>query len=395
MNIKFSEELEQYREQAHAWLKANLPDWWENYADRVSDMDRYEGFVKSWDRKVYEGGYSGISWPKEYGGQGEHVMKEIIFEEESGRVDAPKGTSFLGRILFAPTLLAYGTEEQKRRFLPPLIKNEEVWCQGFSEPNAGSDLAALQTRAELDGDEWVINGQKVWTTEAHHANWCFLLARTDKSAPKHKGITYFMVPMDAEGVTVRPLIKISGEADFNEVFFDNVRIPKDHYIGELNEGWKVAMTTLSFERGILALGRQTRFQSEFEKAIKLSQSNEHEGDNLLKDNPYYRQKFAEIFMELRIMRYHGLKTVSSYINNNGKLGPEVSLQKLYWSEMRSKIGQFLMELQGENVYLSDEDSITAGHFANIYFTTRGETIYAGTSQIQKNVIAEKVLGLPR
>ena len=341
MDLKFSEELEKYREQVSNWLKAVLPSWWENYAERISDKHRYETFLKSWDKKLYEGGYSGISWPKEYGGQGESIMKEIIFEEELGRLDAPKGFNFLGKLLLAPTLLEYGTDEQKKRFLPPLIKSDEIWCQGFSEPNAGSDLASLQTKAELEDDHWVINGQKVWTTEAQNANWCFVLARTDTSAPKHKGITYFLVPMDADGVTVRPLRKITGESDFNEIFFDHVRIPKENFIGEVNEGWKVAMTTLSFERGILALGRQTRFQSEFEKALQYCQTNKLPNGEHVKDNHYYSQKLAQSFMELRIMRYHSLKTVSNYIHNDGKLGPEASLQKLYWSEMRSKLGYII------------------------------------------------------
>lgn len=395
MNINFSEELEIYRTEAIRWLNTALPEWWHNFEERVSDKERYEAVQKTWDQKLFEGGYSGISWPKEYGGQGESVLKEMIFEEEAGRIDAPRGNNFLGKILLAPTLLAYGTEEQKKHFLPRLAKSEDIWCQGFSEPNAGSDLAALQTKAELEEDMWVINGQKVWTTEAQNANWCFVLARTDSSVSKHKGITYFLVPMSAEGVSVRPLRKITGEADFNEIFFDNVKIPKDSYIGALNEGWKVAMTTLSFERGILALGRQARFQTEFEQALKYSEVNKLPGEQELKHNQYFGQKFAQSFIELRVMRYHSLKTISEYINNNGKLGPEMSLQKLYWSEMRSRLGNLLMEIQGEDVNFSEEDSLSSNHFTNIYFTTKGETIYAGTSQIQRNIIAEKVLDLPR
>jgi len=395
MDIKFSEELEKYREQAREWLESALPKWWHDYVDRTSDEKRYKNFLHSWDKKLDEGGYSGISWPKEYGGRGETVLKEMVFEEEAGRIDAPKGHNFLGKILLGPTLLTYGTEEQKKHFLPRLVKSDDIWCQGFSEPNAGSDLASLQTKADLDGDEWVITGQKVWTTEAQNANWCFVLARTDFAAPKHKGITYFLVPMDAEGVSVRPLRKISGEADFNEIFFDNVRIPKDHYIGELNEGWKVAMTTLSFERGILALGRQARFQTEFERAFEYVEENKLPGGDDVLENHYFRQKFAQSYIDLRIMRYHSLKTISDYINNNGKLGPEVSLQKLYWSEMRSRLGNLFMEAQGDDVHFSGEDSPSANYFTNIYYTTRGETIYAGTSQIQRNIIAEKVLNLPR
>lgn len=395
MDIKFSEDLEEYRARAKEWLQSELPNWWHDYVERVSDQERYDEFIKTWDKRLYEAGYSGISSPKEYGGQGESVLKEMLFEEELGRIDAPKGISFLGKILLSPTLLTYGTEEQKKEFLPGLYSSEDVWCQGFSEPNAGSDLAALDTKAELDGDEWVISGQKVWTSVAQDANWCFLLARTDSTVSKHKGITYFLVPMDAEGVSIRPLRKITGEYDFNEVFFDNVRIPKDNYIGKLNEGWKVAMTTLSFERGILALGRQSRFQTEFEQAIKYVEKNALANGQSIKSNDYFRQKIAQTFMELRIMRYHSLKTISDYYNNDGKLGPEVSLQKLYWSDMRGRLGELLMELLGQTVYLSGKDSRTADQFSNIYYTALGEKIYAGTNQIQRNVIAERVLNLPR
>lgn len=395
MDIKFTAELEEYRDKAKQWLQSALPEWWHDYNDRVSDTERYEKFTNGWDRKLFEAGYSGISSPVQYGGQGESVLKEMLFEEELGRVDAPKGFSFLGKILLSPTLLAFGTEKQKREFLPKLYSSDDIWCQGFSEPNAGSDLAALETKAELNGDEWVINGQKVWTSVAERANWCFLLARTDNTVSKHKGITYFLVPMDAEGVTVRPLRKITGEYDFNEVYFDNVRIPKDSYIGKLNDGWKVAMTTLSFERGILALGRQSRFQTEFEQAIKYASENVLGNGELIKDNNYFRQKIAQTFIDLRIMRYHSLKTISSYYNNDGSLGPEVSLQKLYWSELRGRLGELIMEIQGDNVYFSEEDSITRDQFANIYLTALGEKIYAGTNQIQKNIIAERVLNMPR
>ncbi|HWL13502.1 MAG TPA: acyl-CoA dehydrogenase family protein [Ureibacillus sp.] len=395
MNIKFSEELEKYRKEVVEWLHTELPGWWFDYQTRTADPERYEKVLDGWDKKLAEGGYSGISWPSEYGGQGKSMLHEMIFEEEAGRAEAPRGYNLLGKILLGPTLLAYGTEEQKKDILPRLIQGDDIWCQGFSEPNSGSDLAGLKTSAVLDGDEWVITGQKVWTTEAHHANWCFVLARTDQTAPKHKGITYFLVPMDAPGVSVRPLKKITGEIDFNEVFFDEVRIPKDSLIGGVNNGWKVAMTTLSFERGILALGRQARFQSEYEFALKFLDSEGLPTGESLEENAYFKQKLANSYIGLRIMRYHSLKVVSEYIKNDGQLGPEMSLQKLYWSEMRSKLGESLMEIQGENVLLSKDDSKSLDYFTKIYFTTRGETIYAGTSQIQRNIIAEKVLGLPR
>lgn len=387
MDLKLSEDVELFKSEVREWLKSALPDWWNDIEQRTADQARYEEFVDSWDYKLYEAGYSGLTWPVEYGGQGRSAIKEIMLEEELGRADAPKGHSFLGKILLAPTLMKYGTEEQKRRFLPRLISSEDIWCQGFSEPNAGSDLAALETKAVLDGDEWVINGQKVWTTSASKANWCFLLARTDSEQPKHKGITYLLVPMDAEGVSIRPLQKISGEAEFNEIFFQDVRIPKENHIGEINAGWKIAMTTLSYERGILALGRQARFETELSRAIEHYIS--------AQDEPVMDQRVAELFVELQIMRYHGLKTISNYVNNDGKIGPEASLQKLYWSELRSKLGKFYMDMQDNEVFTNQHTSFTNDYFTNIYYTTLGETIYAGTSQIQRNIIAEKLLGLPK
>lgn len=393
MNLEFSEELEQFRSEVRQWLEQNIPAWWHDYSDRKRDVERYTNLMRFWDKKLSESGYTGISWPKEYGGQGEHVLKEMIFEEELGKIDAPKGHNYLARILLGPTLLKYATEEQKKYFIPRIIKSEDTWCQGFSEPNAGSDLAALKTSAVLDDDdEWVINGQKIWTSEALESNWCFLLARTDAKAPKHKGISYFLVPMDAEGVTIQPIQKITGEKEFNEIFFDDVKIPKDSYVGQINEGWKAAMTTLSFERGVLALGRQSRFEKEFGRSIK--SANAKSGEDLL-NNDYYKQKIAQSYIELRVMKYHSLKTISEYVNNDGKLGPEVSLQKLYWSGMRRRLGHLYLELQREESFHSGEDAAHDDYFTNIYYTALGENVYAGTTQIQRNIIAEKVLGLPR
>lgn len=392
MNLEFSKELEQFRSEVRQWLENNIPAWWHDYSDRKRDVARYKDLMQSWDKKLSESGYTGISWPKEYGGQGEHVLKEMIFEEELGKIDAPKGHNYLARILLGPTLLKYATEEQKKYFIPRIIKSEDTWCQGFSEPNAGSDLAALKTSAVLDGDEWIINGQKIWTSEALESNWCFLLARTDAEAPKHKGISYFLVPMDAEGVTIQPIQKITGEKEFNEIFFDDVKIPKDSYVGEINEGWKAAMTTLSFERGVLALGRQSRFEKEFGRSIKSASAKS--GEDLL-NNDYYKQKIAQSYIELRVMKYHSLKTISDYVNNDGKLGPEVSLQKLYWSAMRRRLGHLYLDIQGEESFHSGDDAAHDDYFTNIYYTALGENVYAGTTQIQRNIIAEKVLGLPR
>lgn len=394
MDLSFNEKQEEYRQQAREWLKNNIPEGWGTPEFEWPDDEFERGkFLRDWDRRLYEGGFAGISWPKEYGGQGLTHVEEIIFDEEAGKLNAPFGINVIGKLLFAPTLMHFGSEEQKKRFLAPLLRGDEIWCQGFSEPNAGSDLAAIQTRAEIVDDRWVINGQKVWTSYAHHADWCFMLARTNHDLPKHKGITLFIIPMNSEGITVRPLVQINGNRDFNEVFFDNVSIPKENVIGDVNNGWNVAMGTLGFERGTLALGRQVRFQNEFNTLVQVSKSLNKNGENI-SQNSYYRQKLAELFAEIRILRYHGLKTISQLLNE-GKLGPEASLQKLFWSTMHLNMGKLGLEILGEEGSYIGKESVGRGVLQEIDLGSRGETIYAGTSQIQKNIIAERVLGMPR
>jgi alkylation response protein AidB-like acyl-CoA dehydrogenase len=396
MNLSFTSEQEAYRKKVREWLIENLPEGWGTPQFKwPDDENEVSQFYRNWMRKVYEAGFGGISWPKEYGGQGLTFVEEIIFDEEAGKLNAPATyQTQVSTLLLGPTLLQFGTEEQKKRFISPLLKGEEVWCQGFSEPNAGSDLASMQTKAELDGDEWVINGQKVWTSVAHLADWCFVLARTDSHAPKHKGISFFLVPMDSPGLTIRPIVQINKNRDFCEVFFENVRIPKDNIVGNVNEGWKVTMGTLAYERGLFTLGRQARFQNEFIKLAKLAgQGRTSDGEDV-RTNSHYRQRLSEVYNELQIMRYHGLKTISQLLND-GKLGPEVSLQKLYYSTLHSKMGELAMDVLGEEAPYWGQNSIGLGEMQNIFIGSRAETIYAGTSQIQKNIIAEKVLGMPR
>lgn len=394
MDLSLSPELEQYREKVRNWLQENIPEGYGTPEFEMPEGKELERFLRGWERKLYDGGFNGIQWPKEYGGQGLTNIHQTIFNEEAGKINTPSGLNGIGKALLGPTLLACGTEEQKKRFLTPLLKGEEIWCQGFSEPNAGSDMASLQTRAVLDGDEWVINGQKVWTSGAQYADWCFVLARTDSEAPKHKGITFFLAPMSSKGITVRPLVQIDGNKHFNEVFFDNVRIPKDSYVGELNKGWQVAMTTLGFERGTMSLGRQAAFQREFDHLARLSGEIKLPTGGLVKEDPYFRQKLAEIYSEIRIFRYHGLKTISQLIND-GKLGPEASLQKLFWSSMHVRLGELAMEVLGDLAPYWGKDSIGRGVMQQIDLGSRGETIYAGTTQIQKNILAERVLEMPR
>lgn len=395
MDVTFSAEQEAYRRRAREWLLENLPKGWGTPDFRMPAEEPDLGnFLKNWERKLYEGGYAGITWPKAYGGQGLTFVEEIIFQEEMGKLNAPAGCNGLGKSLLGPTMLLHGTEEQKQRFLLPLLRGEEIWCQGFSEPNAGSDLAALQTRAELNGDEWVINGQKVWTSGAQYANWCFLLARTDQEAPKHKGITFFLVPMDAPGISVRPIKQMNKNKGFNEVFFDDVKIPKDSLIGAVNNGWNIAMSTLAFERGTLSLGRQARFQNEFDEMIRISSAMRSIDCYVIKDNPHYRQKMAKALAELRILRYHGLKLISQLIND-GKAGPESSIHKLYWSTMYQRMCDLGVEILGSEAPYWGEESIGQGKLQFMDLSSRSGTIWGGTTQIQKNIIAERVLGMQR
>ncbi len=381
MDIRFTPEQETYRREVRAWIEANLPR-----TPRPEDDDEDARWQADWERKLYAAGYSGVAWPKDYGGQGLTIADHYIVQEELGRAMAPEGINNIGRELVGPIILAIGTEEQKRHYVPRLLRLDDIWCQGFSEPNAGSDLASLQTRAERDGDAWVVSGQKVWTSYARHSNWCILLARTDRAAPKHKGITLFLMPMDLPGVTVRPLRQITGRSDFNELFLDQVRIPDSLRLGGVNEGWQVANGVLGFERATTRLYRQARFMRELRNLIALV---ERVRPERLQDSGF-RRRIAEMYAELEVVRILNLKVVSR-IGAGARIGPEASLQKLVWSEAHQRLAALAADLLGEDL-LAHED---AAHFRYVWFQSRAETIYAGTSEIQRNIIADRVLALPR
>jgi len=344
-----------------------------------------------WERLLGRDRWVGLSWPEEYGGRDANFAEQVIFNEEYAKADAPARVSFFGEQLFAPTLIAYGTEEQKRRFLPKIQAAEEFWCQGYSEPNAGSDLSNVQTRAVLDGDEWVINGQKVWTTLAHRAQWCFAVVRTDPSAAAHKGLSYLLVPVDQPGVTVRPLPQMTGTAEFNEVFFDDARTPKDMVLGDVNDGWKVAMATLGFERGTAFLSQQLGFQRELAELIEIAHKNGATEDDTI------RQRLARAYAGVQIMKYNGLRMLTSLVRK-GELGPEASIGKLYWSTWHRDLGELAMDVLGpESQVIASEpgEPYTLNELQRTFMFSRSETIYAGASEIQRNIIGERVLGLPR
>ncbi len=395
MDLSFSPEEEAFRQKVRSFLSANLPEGWTDPGFRLpEEMDRID-FLKDWQRRLYENGFLGMAWPKEYGGQGTSQVEMAIFNEEMARFRAPGPLNGLGLSMAGPTIITHGSEAQKKRFLKNILSCEEIWCQGFSEPNAGSDVASLRTRAELKGDEFVVNGQKVWTTLAHIADWCMLLVRTDPEAPKHRGLSYLLVDMKTPGITVKPLRQMTGEAEFNEMFFEDVRVPRDNLVGGLNEGWRVAMTTLMNERGTFALSSVTRFKITFDEIVDLTRKTIKNGKPSIED-PAVRQTLAEFYVTLEKMKYTAYRTFSKILKG-GNPGPEGSISKLMWSELNQRMHEFVMELEGPASQLvkGSPYAVESGRWQYGFLRSRANTIEAGTSEIQRNIIAERVLGLPK
>lgn len=389
MDLNLTPAEQQFRDEARAWLEANLPAPFTGVRNE-EDQGEYFDYLRAWQRKVYEGGWAGLSWPKEFGGRGAALIEQAIFQEEWARAEAPPLINVLGLSLIGPTIIAVGTEEQKRRYLPKILSAEEIWCQGFSEPNAGSDVAALGTKAIRDGEDFIVNGQKIWTSLAHAADWCLLLVRTDASAAKHKGITALLVNMRSEGVTVRPLKQITGESGFNEVFFSNVRVPVANVLGEINKGWHTAIATLMNERAHLGTGTYVQFKRNLEQLMERARGI-NRGGRPASSDPLIRQKLAQSFLELEVFRLTNLRALSKMANSKVP-GPEGSILKIYWSEMNQRMQQVAMETLGPYGQLKEYDE---GRWVFNYLRTRGNTIEAGTSEIQRNIVAERVLGLPK
>lgn len=384
------------RKDVRQWLQENLPAGWGTTVFEPEEEAARIAFRLEWEKRLYRGGWSGIAWPSEYGGRGATPIEQAIFLEELARADAPDGANIIGRNLTGPTLMAHGTEAQKQRFLPAILRGEEMWCQGFSEPNSGSDLASARTRATRDGDAYVVNGQKIWTSFAQYAQWCILLARTDPAAVKHKGLSFLLVDMRTPGVTIRPLVQITGETEFSEVFFDDVRVPAQNLVGELNQGWKIAMTTLQFERGPEeALPRQVRFRRDLDRLFRLAAGTRRGGRPVSAD-PVVRQKLAASYIDLELMRLNGLRGLSR-VAKGQPLGQESSFTKLYWSHMYQRMLETALEVEGAGSALApgDADAPADGFFQHRFLQSRAMTIYSGTSEIQRNIIAERVLGMPR
>ena len=396
MDFNYSPEELAFRDELRAWLADNLPKGWGVTVFEPENEDERAMFRLDWERKLFAGGYSGLEWPKAYGGRGATLVEQAIFSEEMALARAPEGLNIIGRNLAGSTLLHFGTEEQKKRYLPKILSGDEVWCQGFSEPGSGSDLASVRCKAELQGDHFVVNGQKIWTSFAQYSQWCIALVRTDSDVPKHKGISFLLIDMRSPGITIRPLRQISGESEFNETFFDNVKVPVENLVGNINEGWKIAMLTLAYERGPEdALGRQIRFRQQLERLMQLVTELKRDGKPLSED-PIVRQKIGKGIVELEALRMTCLRAFSKYLKGAPR-GPEASMIKLLWSHIAQNMYDMTLEVFGPLGPLAGGDAraVADGMFQLSYLQSKAFTIYSGSSEIQRNVISERVLGLPK
>jgi alkylation response protein AidB-like acyl-CoA dehydrogenase len=402
MDLSYPPETEPFRAEIRQWLVDNLPDGWGTPGFSMTKEEKKD-FNTEWVKKLYAGGWICASWPKEYGGKGLSLIESVVLNEEFARVEAPLRADFFGDTLVGPTILQWGTEEQKQQFIPGILKGTISWCQGFSEPDAGSDLASLKTRAELDGDEWVINGQKVWTTQAQYADYIFLLARTDPDAPKHAGISYLLVPMKQDGIEVRPISQVDGSADFNEVFIANARCPKENVVGGVNNGWKVAMTTLGFERGSSATTGHRRFLRELDQIIEVAKKNGKASD------PLIRQRLAHAWTNVKIMEINGYRSLTDSLNGTHLTAALGAGNKMFWSEHHQATMELALDilgldgqiLTGDPTDIVDvrlkrgRDDYPVSDLQASFFFSRSETIWGGTAEIQRNIVGERVLGLPK
>jgi len=394
MDFRDSPEEAAFRKEIREWLESNIPtDWDRSQLSLIPPEDRVD-MLKDWQRRLHEGGWAGISWPKDYGGRGATLIEQAIFNQEVARQKAPPPINVIGLGMAGPTIINHGSHEQKNRYLEKILSAEEIWCQGFSEPGAGSDLAGLRSTAILDGDSWIINGQKVWTSLAHVSQWCIFLARTDTTAPKHKGITYFLVDMSSPGIEVRPLRQITGSADFNEMFFTDVRVPRESILGEVNDGWRIAMTTLLHERGTLGFALSVGARVALDELIGLARETKRNGVPAIED-PTIRQRLASLHVEVEALRLNNYRALTGFMKS-GMPGPEGSLSKLIWSESMQRLGDLAVEILGPAGMLEKWDAnprVNTWQF--IHLRSRGHTIEAGTSEILRNIVAERVLGLPK
>jgi len=378
------------RTRLRAWLGANLPDGWGTPGHpKPSTPAEKVAFARRWQRQLHDGGWAGIAWPKEHGGQDLSPLEQLIFHEECFAAGAPDMIDIaIGLNLTGPTLIHHGTEAQKKRFLAPILRGDEVWCQGFSEPGAGSDLAALRTRGDVRGDRIVVNGQKVWTSYAQHADWCILVVRTEPDAAKHRGLTFLLLDMTTPGITIRPLVEMTGLAWFNEVFFEDVEVPRDRVIGGIDRGWDIVITTLSHERGTVV--PYQRLARHLDGLTTLARRLGVAG------GPLVRQRLAQLAIDVALLRLSTYRSISQVVRT-GRPGPEGSMLKLLWSELEQRLMDAASGLSGAHAQLDEHapQAHDAGRWQYAYLWSRAATIYAGTSEVQRNIISQRVLGLPR
>jgi alkylation response protein AidB-like acyl-CoA dehydrogenase len=387
MDLRFTPEEEAFRADARAWLNDRLDGPFAKVRGRGGPGDEHELFDErwAWEQELGRDGWIGLGWPAEFGGRGATLLEQVIFYEEYARAGGPGRVGIVGEGLLGPTIVHFGNDEQKRRFLPGILGGTEIWCQGYSEPNAGSDLANVQTRAELDGNEWVLHGQKVWTSLAHWAQWIFVLCRTDRDAPAHKGISYLLVPMDQPGIDIRPIVQITGHSEFNETFFDGARTAAENVVGDVNDGWRVAMGTLAFERGASTLGQQLGFENELHELTEAARANG------LATDAVFRQRLSDAWITSRVMRYHALRTLT--MMEHGTITPATSIHKLFWASFHRSLGELAVDVLGAGAVATPAGA--DDRFARLFLYSRADTIYGGSNQIQRNVIGERALGLPK
>jgi alkylation response protein AidB-like acyl-CoA dehydrogenase len=385
VDFSYPPEAEAFRTELRAWLDANLTDGLRGLALDLAGDERWLATMREWNRVLADAGYAAIDWPAEWGGRGATLMEQVVLAEELALADAPGTLNPIGIANIAPAIMQFGTDEQKRRLLPPMVRGDEIWCQGFSEPDAGSDLAGLKTSAVRDGRDYVVRGQKVWNTLGHVADWCELLVRTDPDQPRHRGISCLLVDMRLPGIEVRPLVTITGEREFSELFFDDVRVPVDALLGAENQGWTVAMSTLSNERaGVAALHVQVR--KKIARLLDLARTRTDASGARLADDPVLRQRLAAAYLRGEYLKLVADRTISGHLHGRPN-GPESSVAKLVWSELEQELAQLAGELLGPEA--------NVGAWGRDRVASRSLTIAGGTTQVNKNVIAQRVLGLPR
>jgi alkylation response protein AidB-like acyl-CoA dehydrogenase len=385
VDLRFSAEDEAFRAEVRDWLGTHLVGEFAELRGAGGPGREHEGFdVRlAWERLLGEHGWIGIGWPPPYG-RGLPLMQQVIFHEEYARAAAPHRVNHIGENLLAPTIVAFGTDEQKARFLPPIASGAELWCQGYSEPNAGSDLANVQTRAVRDGDDWVVTGQKVWTSLAHVADWCFVVARTEADSRRHAGLSYLLVPMKQPGVEIRPIVQVTGTSEFNEVFFDEARTHTGNVVGAPGDGWRVAMATLGFERGVATLGQQIGFARELEAVIDDARRTGALADEILCD------RITRAWIDLQVIRYYALRSLAA-----DPPGVESSIAKLMWSDWHQRLGELAMAVRGAAATEVPDGATELDEAQRLFLFSRADTIYGGSNEIQRDIIARRMLGLPR